>query len=382
MNKPLYQQILNGIVEDIRNGNLMPGDKVPSEKELSERFHVSRITAKKALDVLASNNSIVRVRGKGSYVTERLLNREEQEADENHPSILDYQGLLIGALFPHYWTGYGLKLQHAIEKKVSELNGTLIIKRGCGNIEEEEKAIASLIHLGVKGLIAFPVNSEQYNRKLLKLILDGFPTVIVDRDLKGILASTVSTDNKAAAQELTTLLFEKGHKQIAFLSPPPELTSTVDDRLQGFQQAFLQHGIRLRSEHLITNLKSTILAGSEASQHDALVEQDTGMIKEFVSANPEVTSFVVVEYELAIMLTKILTQLNKRVPDDYSIVCFDCPDDPFDIPRFTHIRQDEVGMGEKAVELLMGKLQGDGVPLQTLLDFKLIEGQSTRSLST
>lgn len=379
MNKPLYQQIFNQITKDIMTGSLMPGDKVPSEKELSDHHQVSRITAKKALDLLASNNTIERIRGKGSYVTEKLTVGNEIASLGRAP-LQEHEGLLVGAVFPGYMTGYGLQLQYAIEKKIAEYNGTLIIKRGGGLIEGEEEAISAVMQMGVKGLIAFPVSSEQYNRNLLKLILEGFPTVVVDRDLKGILAGTVTTDNKAAAQELTSFLFDRGHQHVAFLSPPPEITSTVEDRLQGFQQAYLMYGLRLKPEHLITNLTSAPPINWTSEQHRDFVERDVRTLQDFVRDNPEVTAFVTAEYELAVMLTKVLKQLGKRVPEDFSVTCFDCPDDPLDIPWFTHIRQNEHAMGTKAVELLMAQLQSDRVPLQTLLDYQLIVGRSTRSL--
>ncbi|WP_420489382.1 GntR family transcriptional regulator, partial [Neobacillus niacini] len=52
-------------MDQIKQGHLMEGDRVPSEMELVEKFDVSRITSKKALDLLAQNNIIERIRGKG-----------------------------------------------------------------------------------------------------------------------------------------------------------------------------------------------------------------------------------------------------------------------------------------------------------------------------
>ena len=50
---PLYEQIYNDIIEGIENGTYKKGDRLPSEKELSEKYCVSRITSKKALELLA-----------------------------------------------------------------------------------------------------------------------------------------------------------------------------------------------------------------------------------------------------------------------------------------------------------------------------------------
>ena len=52
---PMYEQIQNELMEQIQSGFFQPGDRIPSEKELAERYHVSRITAVKALTELALN---------------------------------------------------------------------------------------------------------------------------------------------------------------------------------------------------------------------------------------------------------------------------------------------------------------------------------------
>lgn len=65
---PLYEQIHDTILTQIDTGVYPPGEKLPSEKELEGIYHVSRITAKKAMNLLAESGRIVRMPGKGSFV--------------------------------------------------------------------------------------------------------------------------------------------------------------------------------------------------------------------------------------------------------------------------------------------------------------------------
>ena len=44
-----YQNLINYIQEQITDGQLGPGEKVPSENQLAERFHISRQTVRKAI---------------------------------------------------------------------------------------------------------------------------------------------------------------------------------------------------------------------------------------------------------------------------------------------------------------------------------------------
>lgn len=63
-----YLSIYNEIVEKIQNGKIEPNTKLPSENELMQEYDVSRDTIRKALNLLAQNGYIQKIRGKGSFV--------------------------------------------------------------------------------------------------------------------------------------------------------------------------------------------------------------------------------------------------------------------------------------------------------------------------
>ncbi|HYG60283.1 MAG TPA: GntR family transcriptional regulator [Symbiobacteriaceae bacterium] len=65
---PLYYQIKARLLEAIENGQLKPGDRVMSERELTTQFGVSRMTARQALTELENQGYLYRVQGKGTFV--------------------------------------------------------------------------------------------------------------------------------------------------------------------------------------------------------------------------------------------------------------------------------------------------------------------------
>lgn len=65
---PLYQQIKTLITRGLQEGDWKPGEAIPSEMELAQRYRVSQGTVRKAIDELAAENLLVRRQGKGTFV--------------------------------------------------------------------------------------------------------------------------------------------------------------------------------------------------------------------------------------------------------------------------------------------------------------------------
>jgi GntR family transcriptional regulator len=72
---PLYHQIQSALIERIHAGELSVGDCLPSEYELARSYHVSRITARQALNTLKSSGYAISQKGRGTYVAQPKLEK-------------------------------------------------------------------------------------------------------------------------------------------------------------------------------------------------------------------------------------------------------------------------------------------------------------------
>jgi GntR family transcriptional regulator len=72
---PLYYQIRQGLLDQIRAGALKAGEPVPSEQVISSRLGVSRMTARQALKSLCSLGFTHSQRGKGTFVSQVKVER-------------------------------------------------------------------------------------------------------------------------------------------------------------------------------------------------------------------------------------------------------------------------------------------------------------------
>lgn len=66
--KPLYLQVKADIKNRILSKQYMPGDKLPTENELSDQYNVSKITIRKAIQNLSDEGYVNKVQGKGTFI--------------------------------------------------------------------------------------------------------------------------------------------------------------------------------------------------------------------------------------------------------------------------------------------------------------------------
>ncbi len=85
---PLHLQLKKIIKKQIKEGLLKPGEKLPSERELCEKYGISRITVRQALGALSNEGLIFSSHGKGSFVAQ---NKVEQEL----LSITPFQNFIL-----------------------------------------------------------------------------------------------------------------------------------------------------------------------------------------------------------------------------------------------------------------------------------------------
>jgi len=75
---PLYLQLKNALVADIDAGQYKPHERLMSERELGEKFKVSRMTVRQALTEMIREGILYTQVGKGTYVSESKIKQELQ----------------------------------------------------------------------------------------------------------------------------------------------------------------------------------------------------------------------------------------------------------------------------------------------------------------
>lgn len=226
-NIPLYQQIEDTFMQQIQSGMLKTGDRLPSESEIVSTFHVSQITAKNALNNLAEQGVAERVQGKGTFVT---------AAEVPHRSPL------IGIIFTTLKTSIDKELLDQLERFSQKNNIRFLFGLSRESIGEEVRLIDSFVNSSVEGLIIFPTESEIFNERIVKLQLDHFPLILIDRYFSKMNIPSVCSDNYEGGFKLAHYALEHKHKRLCFMTTQEENTATID-RQRGIEAAFTAQGL-------------------------------------------------------------------------------------------------------------------------------------------
>lgn len=106
-NVPLYLQLEQIIKSRVLKGEFLPGDKIPTEKQLCETYQVSTITVRQAILNLVKDGLLFRKQGKGTFIS---------DVDTKNLKTIQFAGNIDGFI------KNGLKLSKievlSIEKKV------------------------------------------------------------------------------------------------------------------------------------------------------------------------------------------------------------------------------------------------------------------------
>jgi len=73
---PLYFQLKKLIMEEIRNGTYKVGSLIPTEKELSDTFQISRTTVRQAVTELVQEGWLYRIKSKGTFVSQPKISQD------------------------------------------------------------------------------------------------------------------------------------------------------------------------------------------------------------------------------------------------------------------------------------------------------------------
>lgn len=342
MKQPLYKRIKDKIKEDIQKERLKPNERLPSENNLAQKYGVSRITSKRALNDLEQEGYIIRKKGVGSFVRDRTKTKQPTNdilfimPFPDEPSFGNYTQGMLDALKN---TKYRLHLQQS--HKTNSLN----------NIHD------------YCGVIFYPVHNKDMMDFIFPLYAKDIPTIILDKELSGTPFSSVVSNNFQGGYKACQHLIDLGIKNISFISSQDiENVSSIRERYFGYLKA-------LKEDNLTSPLP-VVSIGSNKNLTSTINLLKSHHIEGVVSENDII----------AIELMNAIKAKGYTIPYDFKIMGFDNTQaSQFVDPPLSTIEQNFKEIGKVAMNKLIKKIeQNDTTIERTVIDVSLIERESTK----
>jgi GntR family transcriptional regulator of arabinose operon len=330
------------------------GDRLSSERQLSEYFKVDRVTIRRAMLDLSKEGFIVKHRGKGTFIAKKKVVEGKPAAGRK----------TIAIVIPDVEIVSHAQILKGLEREAAKQECKILIQSARLDADFERQLLADLISEDVDGVITIPIFGNvfdaAYQETICKLISSGKKVVLMEQYVAGLDVSVVMVDKVKMGYMATEHLIMLGHRKIAFFS-----THTFDtagnDAFRGYCQALEYYGVDF-NEKLVFDYPVQECAKPAYAASCALLKE-----------NPKACSAIATpQFSMTYGIYKTLKELG--LERQIELVGTDAAQNPL-LAHITHIAQPTYEMGEAGLRLMLG-IDSETNPLKRhiLLSPKLVMG--------
>ena len=344
---PPYILLANRLRERIVSDALPPGSWLGTEVALADENGISRMTARRAVQVLVDDGLAERQAGKGVFV---------RANDVAARRICVVAGNLLWAP--------AVRVAQAVQEGAPAAGLGVSVFDGRGDLEAVLAELRALPGSGAAGAIVMSQHDPAFNRALAALVAADFPFVVVDQTLSDLPGASVASDNRAGGRLAATALLAAGHRRLAFLGDLA--ADTTAERAQGAADAC--------AAALVPPPLRLDIPGQRFEDWEPAIRE---RIDEMLRARPRPTAIVCSCDAVARHAIRALAKLGVAVPRAMSVTGFD--DDPiaeWGSPALTTVRQDFAEMGRRALALLSERLVAGSAPRHEAVPVSLVRRET------
>jgi len=336
-----YTKVKTAIKSKIIDGTYTPHQKISSEYELMKEFDVSRHTVRQAIGNLVTTGWLYREQGSGTFCADRstINDKKPQTSQKNIAIITTY---ISDYIFPSIIRG--------AEARLSEEGYQVSIFSTNNNQENERIILEKILSQNFDGVIVEPTKSAYSNPNLsyyLNLERLSIPYNMIHASYDELEPASIVMDDEEGGLIQTEHLIKQGHTNIAGFFKTDDAQGTK--RMKGFIKAHRKNNISINPNYIVTY--TTEEKGIKPSEK----------LENLLTAlNHEITGLVCYNDELAMKLLDSLRKMNKKIPEDLSIVGYD--DSPLaDISevKLTSIVHPKSDMGKAAANMIIEQIKSN-----------------------
>ncbi len=376
----LYMKIYNYIKELIEAGELKPGDRIPTEMELAEKFQVSRITAIRAANELEKSGYVYRVRKRGTIVNPPLLYN-------TYPGLSQPIIPMIVPFGDAFGENIGFELLAGAQNEAQNRNCMLTVYNTNQDVATERQVLEKIADLNVFGIVSYPTDDSTYENLSIfsRILIKNTPLVFLDRPLSLPGVPCIASDNETGMYELVRRLLKKGHRKLGFYCDSLAKYTVQNSRFKGFCRALIEAGIELQNQYIF----ETHPFGLEYDELKRAGKTDetrenycVARIVDRLQTMADPPSVLVCINDLsAVALQRTLIKRGLRIPEDISITGFDNhPVCNHLVTPLTSVSQNFYEIGKLSIQLLFDIKEGKEIQPFYCLPTQVVERESVALL--
>lgn len=247
-------------------------------------------------------------------------------------------------------------LDNPFYARLLELLSSTLQERGyaallmVGDARNLDDLLARLLAYQVDGVL-LPA-SKLTSRMAVSLHRSGRPVVLVNHYLNDREVSSVSGDNYAGGAMVAELLWNAGHRRIAYVSGPIDTSSAVD-RGRGLQDRLREYGIALCAQ-----------ASGEDSR-----EQTTEVVRQMMQMAAPPDAIFCANDTMALAALEVVTlEFGRKVPEEISVIGYDNTiQSALRLHELTSVDQNIEEMARQAVDMLIHKITSEDAEVRDLV---------------
>jgi LacI family transcriptional regulator len=312
------------------------GPKAPSIYDVAHEAKVSVFT------VSAVINETGRVSTTLSRRVEAAIRKLNYRPNLLARSLAKQQTHTLGIVVTDIANPFFPAIVRAAEDAAQKAGYSILLCNSDDKADKEALYLELLISKRVDGIILNKTPSALSVTQRRMLEEAKTPIVLLMRTCPDLKTDIVQTNDKQGAMDAIAHLARIGHKQIAFVSGPLNV-SNARARRQGYCKALEQWGLKYE-ENLTFEGDYRIESGRRAGH--ALLPQRPDAV-------------LVTNYLMTIGLMSAAEEIGLRCPEDFALVSFDeYPWSGCFRPRLTTVELPKEELGDTAVRLLLDRIQG------------------------
>ena len=337
---PAYRQLETQLIEHIASGGVSAGDRLEPETSLSAKLGISRMTVSNAYRELEQRGYVARFRGRGTFV---LSHAERRAARGTLTVVMEWKGPRSPTpLEQDYLAGF--QQECAARGYTTAVSFTPDLEQAID--PQGSKAVAILAqHMPKAPLPRCPV-------VFFMGWTDGTSNV-----------DWVHTDSVDGGRRAAEHLASLGHKRLGIFVRS-HFHAGIDERIKGFRRGADRAGIA--EVACVMPKEARTPPVQELTRLLQRPDRPTGV---FCMCDPG-----------GLQVMHVARDLGLRVPEDLSVLSYDGSSlTELSTPKLTSIYPDRVRAGERAAEILIGRIEGSikGPPRHVITPVSLRVREST-----